>query len=105
MNLNHIFRFDLFCLLLGFQNVEGSNLSEVGFVIGHFMADVVDRVDDFLASCILLGLKWHWSMSVPYKEKDRENISKHVQSTSNPLYSKLTVGSDSLRTLSHSLEL
>lgn len=31
------------------------------------MMDVVDRVDDVLACCVLVGLKWHRSMSIPGK--------------------------------------
>lgn len=43
------------------------------------MSDVVDRVDDILACCIVLGLKWHRTMSIPYKQREGlRNISEHV---------------------------
>lgn len=47
-----------------------SNLSKVGLVVGHLMSDVVDRVDDVLAGGVVLGLKWHRTMSVPYQLRE-----------------------------------
>lgn len=56
-----------------------SNLSEVGFVIDHLMPDVVDRVDDILACCIVLRLKWHRTMSISYKQREGlRNMLEHV---------------------------
>lgn len=52
-----------------------SNLSEVGLIVDHLMPDVVDRVDDILACPIVLGLKWHRTMSVPYKWRGSEKTS------------------------------
>lgn len=56
------------------------DLTEVGFVIEHLVPDVVDRVDDFLACRVMLGLKWHWTMSIPYQYIDggRKIILKHL---------------------------
>ncbi len=55
----------IYMIKLHKYSVYDSHLSEVGFVIDHLMLDVVDRVDDILACRILLGQKWHRTMSVP----------------------------------------
>lgn len=42
-----------------------SNLSELRFVAEHLLPNAVGRVDDVLTGGILLGLKWHRTVSVP----------------------------------------
>lgn len=46
-----------------------SDLSELWFVAEHLLPNAVGRVDDVLTGGILLGLKWHRTVSVPRQIK------------------------------------
>lgn len=64
------------CLLCGFCDTcvdrewserwrrGSSDLSEVGFVVGHLLLDVADGADDVLTGGVMLGLKGHGTVSV-----------------------------------------
>lgn len=46
-----------------------SDLSEVGFVVGHLVLDAADGVDDVLTGGVMLGLEGHGAVSVSKRKR------------------------------------
>lgn len=56
----------------GLKSVD-EDLSEVGFVVGHFVLDAADGVDDVLTGGVMLGLERHGAVSVSKRRRNNKN--------------------------------